>query len=103
MTRMELIGKISADADVVVRVLVALHNRQEDLEQATRDTKVRNGIGFMRCDAGKMSELAEKVKAGGTLTDEELAICRRPSIRRGVPRLARYFRQVQEMALFANC
>lgn len=102
MNRQELTNLINTSEDAVKTAVTTLFKAQEELEQQVKGTVVRNGKGFMKCDAKPMTEVAEKVLAGQALTEDDLAACRKLSKKGGVPRLARYFRQLTESGAFAS-
>lgn len=83
---------------VVGRALVALLQRQTRDEQRANDTQEHNGVGFSGCD-GRSGTLTAKsfVKNGGLL---DWQIDRWTKLaKNGYPRLAKYAKQLNEIAL----
>ena len=83
---------------VVGRALVALLQRQTADEQRANDTREHNGVGFSGCD-GRSGTLTAKsfIKNGGLL---DWQIKRWTKIaKNGYPRLAKYAKQLNEIAL----
>lgn len=81
----------------VERALVILFERQTLDEQASRTTKWANGRGFGAYDAEIFSSFARQILKGWTLSQKQLACCRKKSTR-GSVRIARYWRQLIEAA-----
>jgi len=77
----------------VERALVALHDLQTNAERSSKTTTEANGVGFGAFDAEIMSSLAEAVKRGYSLSERQLAICRKTN-KQGFCRLGRYWKQL---------
>ena len=83
---------------VVGKAMLALYNRQTEEEQSTEHTKVSNGIGFSAFDAELGTKVAKAWKANKHL-DPWMVFPWLKKNKNGVPRLARYHRQLNEIAL----
>jgi len=101
MDRAKFESLISRDDAVgmhaVGRALVHLFRRQTADEQQHNSTKHTNHRGFTGADAHVGSITAKYYIKHGTLQDWQLKQWRKPN-RRGVARLAKYYRQVAEEA-----
>lgn len=83
---------------VVGRALVALLQRQTVDEQRANDTQVHNSIGFSGAD-GRSGTLTAKTYIGkGFLLDWQLNKWLKPA-KNGYPRLCKYAKQLNEIAL----
>lgn len=81
----------------VIRALRVLFKRQTTAEQSTNTTQVWNERGFTGADAHYGSIHAKIAIRDDRLTDWQLAYWRKPN-KRGVPRIAKYWRQLIEEA-----
>ncbi len=82
------------------RAIVALHDRQTELERQARETlAIKNEIGLQRADALLFSKYAEKIKRGAHLTETEKREARRPwhRPRKPIPTICKYRVQVLDM------
>lgn len=84
--------------NMVGRALVALYRRQTAAEQRSDSTVLDNDRGFSACDAKSGSLTARAFLRSGTLEDWQLQKWIRPTGRRGLPRICRYDRQLNEVA-----
>lgn len=91
-SKREILAKVEADDAYMLHCLCVLHARQTEHEQATKTTKTKNRRGFMSSHAVRGCELAEKVKGGEPLTDEDMALARGITSRYG-RQLAQHFRE----------
>ncbi|RLD77631.1 MAG: hypothetical protein DRJ15_13170 [Bacteroidetes bacterium] len=83
---------------MVGRALVALLKRQTSAEQHSNVTNEENGIGFSGADARSGSLSAKSfIKNKGKLLDWQLGKWTKPA-RNGYPRIAKYHRQLNEIA-----
>lgn len=80
------------------RALVALYERQTYDEQVNDTTKLDNNIGFSACDAKSGSKAARAFLESGRLTIWQIKAWTRPTGRKGLPRICRYSRQLNEIA-----
>jgi hypothetical protein len=95
----ERLSELLLRSDAAVeRALVVLHDRQTATEQATLTTKDANGVGFGAFDADIFSSFAERVKRGFHLSPRQLQICRKATGKSGIPRIARYWKQLAAVA-----
>ena len=83
---------------VVGRALVALLKRQTADEQAAADTRVWNSIGFSGADAHSGTLTAKMYIGKGHLLDWQLNKWLKPA-KNGYPRLCKYAKQLNEIAL----
>ncbi|RKZ15598.1 hypothetical protein DRQ53_08595 [bacterium] len=84
---------------MIGRALVALLKRQTADEQASNDTREENGIGFSGADARSGSITAKSyIKNKGKLLDWQMEKWTKPA-RNGYPRISKYHRQLNEIAL----
>ena len=79
------------------RALVHLFNRQTDAEQATNDTRVWNEMGFTGADAYSGSLSAKFYLKHHRLEDWQIERWTKLNVR-GVPRIAKYWKQLDEEA-----
>lgn len=68
------------------RAIVLIADLQTNEEKAYGATIEHNGVGFGSIDAELMTSLALRIKAGGELSERELAICRN--------KMPKYWRQL---------
>jgi len=83
---------------VVGRALVALLQRQTRDEQRSNDTREHNGVGFSGADGRSGTLTAKSFMKNGGLLDWQLARWTKPA-KNGYPRLAKYAKQLNEIAL----
>lgn len=83
---------------VVGRALVALLKRQTTDEQASAETRVHNSIGFSGADAHSGTLTAKTWNSKGVLLDWQLNKWLKPA-KNGYPRLCKYAKQLNEIAL----
>ena len=83
---------------VVGRALVALLKRQTADEQRAADTRVWNSIGFSGADARSGTLTAKTWIGKGVLLDWQLNKWLKPA-KNGYPRLCKYAKQLNEIAL----
>lgn len=81
----------------VARALVVLNDRQTADEQASKDTRILNGMGFKPCHARMGTSMAQFFQKYGYLSPKQLAYWRKPDAS-GAPRLACYWKQLAEAA-----
>ena len=83
---------------VVGRALVALLQRQTADEQCANDTRENNGVGFTGADARSGSITAKTFIRDNKLLDWQIRSWIKPA-KSGYPRLAKYHKQLNEIAL----
>lgn len=90
--------KLATDERWVRRALIRLYQRQTASEQASEHTHNLNLQGFQPCDARWFSRLAKYALdyPDRPLSKKQLRIARRPW--RGAPAIAKYARQLMEIA-----
>lgn len=89
-------------ANMVGRALVALLRRQTEEEQATQQTRIHNGVGFTGPDARRGTIAAKTfLKHGKFLHEWQWRRWVVPD-RKGYPRIAKYARQLNEIAEAKN-
>ena len=79
MNKQQIIELLKTNDKAVARALVALNARQTDSEQATEETRVRNGQGFRPCNARMGTSMANFYQRRGYLTAKQLAYWRKPN------------------------
>lgn len=90
-SKKSILDQIATDDAFAQHCLCILHDRQTGHEQDTKTTKSKNRRGFMSSHAVRGCELAEKIKVGEELTDEEVVKVREMAGRYG-RQLAQHFR-----------
>lgn len=93
LSRKDAVGRIAVE-----RALVHLYNRQTKDEKQSRSVRRENGIGFTPADAQFMSSCAVHVINGRHMSEKQMYLLQKPNAK-GVPRIAKYWRQLQEEAL----
>lgn len=81
----------------IARALVVLNQRQTADEQATEDTRHRNGQGFRPCHARMGTSMAKFFERRGFLTDKQVSYWRRP-MKDGKMKIEIYAGQLLEVA-----
>lgn len=88
---------VERQAQIIGRALVALFDRQTASEQSANTTDQNNNIGFAGCDALSGSLTAKSFIKRGTL--ESWQVQKWMQVSRGYPRICKYARQLNEIAL----
>ena len=83
---------------VIGRALVALFRRQTEAERQANDARVWNTVGFSGADARRGSLTAKYYMKHHNLLDWQIEQWMRPT-RNGLPRVCKYWRQLNEIAL----
>jgi len=83
---------------VIGRALLALLDRQTEDEKRAADTRVNNSIGFTGADAHSGTLTAKYFAKHGFLLDWQVAKWTKPA-KNGYPRLCKYAKQLNEIAL----
>ena len=95
-TREEIADRIMNDDRWTYRALFALHKNQTEDERDSKETRHKNGRGFMPQDAKWLSFMAETLQKIGRLTPNQI---NRVRLRKsGKPRLSRYAKQLANYA-----
>ena len=71
VTKAQIKERLSQDADFRVAALLVLYRRQTEDERDEKDTKYKNGCGFMSSHAAWGTLIAEKVILSEELSEEE--------------------------------
>lgn len=71
LTKAQISASIEQDFGFACQVMVILYDRQTQHEQETKSTLNKNRRGFMSSHAVNGSKVAEKIKTGAILTDED--------------------------------
>ncbi len=71
VTKNQIKSQLDSDPAFRLQAMAILHTLQTEHEQATKSTLNKNRQGFMSSHAVKGSKVAEKIKAGEPLTDED--------------------------------
>lgn len=74
VTKAQIKARLDSDPAYRIEAMAILHTLQTEHEQATKSTLNKNRQGFMSSHAVKGSKVAEKIKAGETLTEEDVAV-----------------------------
>jgi len=82
---------------VIGRALVAIFNNQTKDEQATNDVREFNGIGFTGADGRSGSITAKYFLKHRRLLDWQIERWMKPN-RNGIPRIAKYWSQLNKVA-----
>lgn len=93
-TKKDIVAQIQTDDAFALHCVGVIHDRQTEHERTTKTTKNRNARGFMSSHAVRGCELAEKIRAGEELTDEDVSNARTLAGRYG-KQLASHFRAEQ--------
>ena len=75
VTKRSIKERLDSDQAYRIEAMAILHTLQTEHDQATKSTLNKNRMGFMSSHAVKGSKVAEKIKAGEPLTEEDLAVC----------------------------
>jgi hypothetical protein len=93
VTKSQIAASIASDDNFVLNALQVMLSRQTAFEQDTRQTVVRNRMGFMSSHAVKGTALALKAQSEGLTMDEVSEA--REIVSHYTRQLAEHFRQVQ--------
>mgnify|MGYP000438022525 CR=1 FL=1 len=97
LNRDSIINLLETNDKAIARALVVLNERQTADEQATEDTRHRNGRGFRPCHARMGTSMAKGYLRFGRLTEKQVAYWRKRD-RAGNMRIGIYWRQLLEVA-----
>ena len=86
-------------AQIIGRALVALFDRQTGDEQERNQTRHENDLGFQHSDAKRGTITAKYFLKHRTLQDWQIEPWLAPQGAKGYPRIAKYSRQLNEIAL----
>ena len=90
-TEDKIVALIDTNPHAVTRAVIAIYNRQTQVEQNVRDTREQNGVGFNSADARKLSYYAQwAIQNNRDLNGKFLEIARQ--------RVKKYRRQLVEIA-----
>mgnify|MGYP000151931552 CR=1 FL=1 len=95
LTAFDIKMKLLTDDRWLYRAVYVIYERQTTQEKLVCDTKENNGIGFNSVDGKALSEIAERIIAGKTLTAKQLAETRR--------RMLKYVNQLRDIAAQKEC
>jgi hypothetical protein len=102
VTKESLVAMLTQSRELQIRVigraLVALLDRQVADEKISASTKFDNGIGFTPGDAYSGTLTAKYFLKHGTLLDWQIDRWMKPT-KTGFPRLVKYSRQLNEIAI----
>ena len=98
MVKQDIIALLKTNDRAIARALVALNQRQTDSEQATEETRYRNGQGFRPCNARMGTSMANFYQKRGYLTDKQIAYWRMPN-KEGKMRIEVYANQLLQIAI----
>ena len=74
LTKAQIRARLETEPGFRYEAMAILHTLQTEFEQNTKSTRDKNRQGFMSSHAVNGSRVAEKIKAGETLTPEDEAI-----------------------------
>jgi hypothetical protein len=74
ITKAQIKDRLENEPSFRLEAMAILHTLQTEHEQATKSTVTKNRQGFMSSHAVNGSRVAEKIKAGEVLTDEDMAV-----------------------------
>jgi hypothetical protein len=97
VTKASIVELLKTDDRAVARALVVLNERQTADEQASEETRYRNGRGFRPCHARMGTSMAKFFTARGYLTAKQIAYFRKPDVN-GKMRIEIYAGQLLEVA-----
>lgn len=97
MNKQDIVELLKRNDKAVARALVALNARQTDSEQATEETRYRNGQGFRPAHARMGTSMANFYQRTGYLTPKQVAYWRKPD-RTGKMRIEIYATQLMLVA-----
>ena len=83
---------------VIGRALVGIYDRQTDSEKVTNDTHNLNYVGFTGADAHSGCLTAKYYLKHKRLLDWQIEMWTKPN-KNGVPRIAKYWKQLNEIAM----
>lgn len=86
-------------AKIIGRAVYRLYQRQTAAEQNSKATTDHNSIGFASCDAEVGTRIAESFLKYGTLLPWMVDLWMKPDARTGFPRICKYHRQLNEVAV----
>ena len=98
LTAMLLKADNAKKAEIIGRALCHLLDRQTVAEKMTKSTNTDNDIGFQKSDARSGTLTALSFRRSGTLQQWQIDKWMKPSGRSGAPRIAKYHRQLNEVA-----
>jgi hypothetical protein len=88
-----IVKLLETNDKAVARALVVLYNNQTDSEQATEETRFRNGEGFRPCHARVGTSMATFYLNRGFLTAKQVAYWRR-RMKDGNMKIGIYWKQL---------
>ena len=97
MNKLQIVELLRTNDKAVARALVVLNERQTSDEQASENTRYRNGRGFRPCHARMGTSMAKFFTKTGFLTTKQVAYWRRPD-KNGGMRIQIYAAQLLEVA-----
>lgn len=97
LDKASIVQLLATNDKAIARALVVLNERQTADEQATEDTRHRNGRGFRPCHARMGTSMAKGYLRFGRLTEKQVAYWRKTD-RAGNMRIAIYWKQLIEAA-----
>lgn len=97
LTKTQIVEMLTTNDRAVMRALVVLNARQTNDEQASQQTKNRNGRGFRPCHARMGTSMAQFFQRRGFLTVKQIAYWRMKD-KNGKMRIEIYAGQLLEVA-----
>lgn len=68
--------KVLTDNRWLFRSIIAIYNKQAEVEKKTKEAMLSNGMGFSAYDANYMSNISELIIRGKRLSSEQLLCAR---------------------------
>ena len=81
---------LESNPKAVLRAVTAIYALQTAEEQASKSTKLNNGVGFGAFDAEFMSDMAKRINKGYELSPKQFAVAKN--------KIKHYHRQLSEIA-----
>ncbi len=97
LNKEQIVELLKTNDRAVARALIVLNLRQTEDERHCEGTINLNGQGFTPADAFMGTRMAEFAQKRGFLTQKQIEYWRKPNVK-GVPRIAKYARQLLEIA-----
>ena len=98
LDKTSIVKLLETNDKAIARALVVLNERQTADEQATQDTRHRNGRGFRPCHAHMGTSMAQGYLRFGRLTEKQIAYWRKRD-KSGNMRIGIYWKQLIEAAM----
>ena len=81
---------VSTNTNACLKAITCIDNWQTEPERQQGESTEENGVGWTKCDAKEMGQLANKTRNGQALTDGELAKAKN--------KMKKYWKQLMQMS-----